>query len=291
MATRKSAHHQVRVQVEVHRQRAERRLGQGDDGHAEREPAGQRGRRAGGPRRRPRSHVPIPTAATIRFENSISACPTAGGTGRPWQPGQSGQPRPEPVEPDERARGDVQPHGERQKGAPSWPTPRAAAGAARSGGDSCPSGTGARAGSALPAGPSRASGASVSERLPCRGAVPTRLNGRARSPPRASPPAGRGRRDVAQRQREAPHALVGLARPHRRERQPQVPGRHARRDVGRARARRPRRARRRGRRPRARWRRPAAAATGSRRRAARPRSRGGRGGGPARRRTRPCGAW
>src|SRR3954471_11298979 len=37
------------------------------------------------------------SAARIRFENSITACPARGGVALPWQSGQSGQPRPELV--------------------------------------------------------------------------------------------------------------------------------------------------------------------------------------------------
>ena len=39
----------------------------------------------------------IPASAIARFENSITAWYCAGGTGPPWQSGQSGQPRPEPL--------------------------------------------------------------------------------------------------------------------------------------------------------------------------------------------------
>ncbi len=39
----------------------------------------------------------MPQSAIARFENSMTAWYCAGGTGPPWQSGQSGQPSPEPL--------------------------------------------------------------------------------------------------------------------------------------------------------------------------------------------------
>ncbi len=43
------------------------------------------------------SAATMPASAIARFENSITAWYWAGGTGPPWQSGQSGHPSPEPL--------------------------------------------------------------------------------------------------------------------------------------------------------------------------------------------------
>ena len=90
------AHHEVRVQVGQHRDRAERDLEERADGDACAQPAPE----AVGERRETHQvtiAATIPHRAIARFENSITAWYCAGGTGPPWQSGQSGQPRPEPL--------------------------------------------------------------------------------------------------------------------------------------------------------------------------------------------------
>ena len=56
----------------------------------------------------------IPQSAIARFENSITAWYCAGGTGPPWQSGQSGQPRPEPLSRTKAPGCDVQVHRDHQ---------------------------------------------------------------------------------------------------------------------------------------------------------------------------------
>ena len=133
-------------------------------------------------------------------------------TGRPWQPGQSGQPRPEPVN-RTNAPEAMFSHIVNARNAANWPNPRRVCGRSL---DSARR-TGGRA--AVAGGPSRSSVRAGQRRRARRR--------RAQRPPAAC-------RHVPQRQREAAHALVGLVGVDRREREAQVARRHARRDVGRA---------------------------------------------------------